>query len=570
MENGPLTVAELFAGVGGFRLGLEGAPSKEWETDLLKVEDTGFKVVFSNQWEPPGAKAASKSRKKRRGTKRRCNALTLKGQQCKKEEYGVPEGGFCRLHRDMNREGVQWASDIYVARFGPEGHSNEDIHDIALKKGRLVETIQECVPDHDLLVGGFPCQDYSVARTRSGELGIKGEKGKLWVPIRNIIDHARDSEGKRAAKIVLLENVPRLLNSPAKARGRNFALILHELLEMSYHVEWRVINAADYGMPQQRRRVFILAYRNSNYGTPDPNGKPNFGCLKAGNGGPMRKWLLNQTKSGGNPEWECGPFAEAFPCKGELIDQPQFLPYDLDVLSEKDSPFSNAGYAWKKKTHTMPDGLRVTDVKMFWTTKVKADYDGKRQTLGDVLVDEHDPDYEITSEDELYEWVYAKSEKKEFRIRKEDRERAEAVEVPEWERNLWEIYRMCLGDPDSGGWDDFRDLFTEHLGDICYKYEEGRIAYPDPLDRPSRTVVTSEIGRSPSRMRHLIRLDDGTPRRLMPIELERLNMFPDDWTKIDGIKDSRRGFLMGNALVVGVIERLRDPLHELMTERASG
>ena len=114
---------------------------------------------------------------------------------------------------------------------------------------------------------------------------------------------------------------------------------------------------------------------------------------------------------------------------------------------------------------------------------------------------------------------------------------------------------MCIRDRD-----EYRDLFTEHLGDICYKYEEGQIAYPDLLDRPSRTVVTSEIGRSPSRMRHLIRLDDGTHRRLMPIELERLNQFPDGWTLIDGISDSRRGFLMGNALVVGVIERLRGPL----------
>ena len=216
----------------------------------------------------------------------------------------------------------------------------------------------------------------------------------------------------------------------------------------------------------------------------------------------------------------------------------------------------------------MIDGRKIGPwVNVFWTTKVKADYDGERQTLGDVLVDKHDPGYEIECEDELYEWVYAKSEKKEFRIRKEDRERAEAIEVPEWERNLWEIYRMCLGEPDSDGWDIYRDLFTEHLGDICYKYEEGQIAYPDLLDRPSRTVVTSEIGRSPSRMRHLIRMDDGTHRRLMPIELERLNMFPDDWTLIDGISDSRRGFLMGNALVVGVIERLREPLSRLIRNR---
>jgi DNA (cytosine-5)-methyltransferase 1 len=326
---------------------------------------------------------------------------------------------------------------------------------------------------------------------------------------------------------------------------------------MSYHVEWRVINAADYGMPQQRKRVFIFAYRNSNYGTPDINGKPNFGCKKAGIRSTIQKWLI------GGDEETGSPMSTSFPCEGELPIKAQFLP-ELDTFDKGNSPFGNVGYAWKKKKHTMPDGSAITDVNMFWTTKVKADYEGERRTLGDVLVDEHDPSYEIECEDELHEWMYAKSEKKEFRIRREDRERAEAIEVPEWERNLWEIYRMCLGEPDSDGWDIYRDLFTEHLGDICYKYEEGQIAYPDLLDRPSRTVVTSEIGRSASRMRHLIRMDDGIWRRLMPIELERLNMFPDDWTLIDGISDSRRGFLMGNALVVGVIERLRGPLSRIL------
>ena len=190
MGSGGIRVAELFAGVGGFRLGLEGYPDSD--------EDTGFKVVFSNQWEPPGT-------------------------------------------------GRQWASKIYEMHFGKEGHTNEDIHDIAFNEGQMAETIRKRIPEHDLLVGGFPCQDYSVARTISGELGIKGEKGKLWVPIRNII---RDKRPR--PKVVLLENVPRLLNSPANARGLNFAIILNDLIKLGYEVEWRVINAADYGMPQQR------------------------------------------------------------------------------------------------------------------------------------------------------------------------------------------------------------------------------------------------------------------------------------------------------------------------------
>ena len=348
----PIRVAELFAGVGGFRLGLEGHPESN--------EDTGFRVVFSNQWEPPGT-------------------------------------------------GRQWASEIYETHFGKEAHYNEDIHDIAYKEGDMAATIRDRVPEHDLLVGGFPCQDYSVARTVSGELGIKGEKGKLWIPIRNIIRHERPRP-----KIVLLENVPRLLNSPANARGLNFAIILNDLLRMSYHVEWRVINAADYGMPQQRKRVFILAYRNSNYGTPDINGKPNFGCKKAGVRSTIQKWLIDGDEETGSP------MCNSFPCKGELAKRADFLP-DLDTFDKGNSPFGNAGYAWKKKKHAMPDGSFITDVNMFWTTKVEADYDGEKAILKQVLEAELDPDYEVDAS-RIDEWRYAKGSKNEFRLRKKDRE----------------------------------------------------------------------------------------------------------------------------------------------------
>ena len=155
MDEGPVRVAELFAGVGGFRLGLEG---------------DDFEFVFSNQWEP-GEKA-------------------------------------------------QWATQIYEERFGSEGHTGNSIHDFTHPKDGVAD-----IPDHDLLVGGFPCQDYSVARTLSGELGIKGEKGKLWVDISRIIRWKRPRP-----KVVLLENVPRLLNSPANARGLNFAIILNDLI----------------------------------------------------------------------------------------------------------------------------------------------------------------------------------------------------------------------------------------------------------------------------------------------------------------------------------------------------
>jgi DNA (cytosine-5)-methyltransferase 1 len=168
---------ELFAGVGGFRLGLEKA---------------GIETVASNQWEP--------------GEKK------------------------------------QFASEVYVKRFGPEGHMNFDISTIP----------GEDFPDHDILCGGPPCQSYSVARPLRKSDGLRGEKGVLFWDIHRIAK-------AKQPRFIFLENVDRMLSSPASQKGRDFAVILAALSDLGYRVEWRVVNAADYGFSQRRRRVFILA-----------------------------------------------------------------------------------------------------------------------------------------------------------------------------------------------------------------------------------------------------------------------------------------------------------------------
>ena len=136
------------------------------------------------------------------------------------------------------------------ARFGSEGHSNEDI-------ASVIENNFKSIPDHDLLVGGFPCQDYSVAKTLNQASGIVGKKGVLWWSIHGILE----KKGKKSPDYLMLENVDRLLKSPTKQRGRDFAVMLASLSDLGYAVEWRIINAADYGMPQRRRRVYIMAYK---------------------------------------------------------------------------------------------------------------------------------------------------------------------------------------------------------------------------------------------------------------------------------------------------------------------
>ena len=178
------TVCELFAGVGGFRLGLEKA-SADWRT------------VWFSQWEP-GAKK-------------------------------------------------QWAHDCYVQHWG-------DVDENTGKDIALVD--KNTIPNHNLLVGGFPCQDYSVARPLPGATGIEGKKGVLWWQIVETIE-------AKHPPFVLLENVDRLLKSPASQRGRDFGVMLSCLNNLGYSVEWRVINAAEYGAAQRRRRVFIFAYKDT-------------------------------------------------------------------------------------------------------------------------------------------------------------------------------------------------------------------------------------------------------------------------------------------------------------------
>jgi len=427
LERKPLTTAmnrtnkitirtiELFAGVGGFRIGLERASSQE----------RAFEISWSNQWEP--------------STK------------------------------------TQHASDIYRERFGLENHSNEDI--------AIVDV--DDIPNHDLLVGGFPCQDYSVASTLKNSHGIVGKKGVLWWEIYRILFQKKE----KAPNYLLLENVDRLLKSPASQRGRDFAIILSSLNSLGYAVEWRVINASEYGMPQRRRRVFILAYKK---GTNLYNKLKKFSTTELLN----KELLLSKT----------------FPVKP--IDNKTFISNKLDSdlveITEnfnsetpKNNAFWESGY--------MVDGE-------YFTSRVEVDYSGEQSVLGDFLIDEKDVPKEFYIDDEeLKKWQYQKGAKSIPRVNKK----------------------------------------TGHE----YIYSEGSMGFPDALDKPSRTIITGEGGASASRFKHVIEIN-GRHRRLTPIELERLNMFPDNHTL--GVTDSKRAFLMGNALVVGIVEKIgRELLDEI-------
>ena len=420
MEN-KIKVIELFAGVGGFRLGLEGWKNKSASSHYKKYFESPYEIVWSNQWEP--------------STK------------------------------------VQHASLVYEQRWNDNKHSNKDISTVEISE----------IPDHDMLVGGFPCQDYSVATTLKNSKGLIGKKGVLWWSIHKII-----SEKENKPKYLFLENVDRLLISPSQQRGRDFAIILKSLNDLGYAVEWRVINAADYGMPQRRRRVFILAYLKDSIIYND---------IKDSN---STDWLLKE-----------GTFANAFPIQSENVLFPKEFKLKGNIVDISENFNKNGITGMFESTGFMINGI-VT------TIKTKPVYDDNFLTLRDIIQKEEAPEEFYINNEDLDKWMYLKGSKKEMR-------------------------------KNSQGFE--------------YHYSEGGMIFPDPLDKPSRTIITGEGGKSASRFKHVIKTPKGY-RRLSPLELERLNMFPDNHTKFEGITDTKRAFFMGNALVVGVIEKIGVTLSE--------
>ena len=412
-NDNKIKVAELFAGVGGFRIGLEGASD-------------AYETIWNNQWEPS------------------------------------------TVHQD--------ASLVYRARFGSKGHSNKDINTIPTNE----------IPDHDLLVGGFPCQDYSVASTLSRSGGIEGNKGVLWWQIYRILNEKKENQ----PNYIFFENVDRLLGSPAKQRGRDFAIILASLADLGYTVEWRVINAADYGMPQRRRRTYIVGYREGSHISNKVQD--------------LKDWTLYE-----------GVLAKAFPFKPKDEAYSEFkIEGTIQEVSDnfnkegKNSPFCSAGIMRKR---------------LVYSINAEAVYDGPIMTLGGNVVDESlVPEEFFIPKDEVAKWEYEKGAKKIERTSK----------------------------------DGFNYIFSE-----------GGMAFPDSLDKPSRTIITGEGGAAASRFKHVILTPSGRYRRLMPIELERLNMFPDNHTYHPDVSDGRRAFLMGNALVCGIVRQIGKSLYRFIYEK---
>lgn len=408
------TVVELFAGVGGFRVGLN---EVSLENGVVK-EKPNFDFVWYNQWEP-----ATKT---------------------------------------------QHAYNCYKARFSNEETNNNENTDITLVD-------KKTIPNHTLLVGGFPCQDYSVARSLSSEKGIEGKKGVLWWQIHDILK-------VKKPKFILLENVDRLLKSPSTQRGRDFGIMLRCLADLGYGVEWKVINAAEYGHPQKRRRVFIFGFHKSTK---------------------YFKSFEKETKE--TSLNEKGFFASPFPNSSlEKINTT-----DISESSFKDLVKVSEDFSAKLKNC----GIMINH-EIFTTTYTPATQPLK--ALKEIILQTAVSAEYFLNEHKIKKFEYLKGSKR----------------VP-----------------------------REKAG-ISYFYSEGAMSFPENLEVPGRTMLTSEG--TVNRSTHVI--EDFLTRKkriLDPIECERLNEFPDDWTNVEMSANKRR-FMMGNALVCGIIKKLSSKLSEII------
>lgn len=418
-------VIELFAGVGGFRVGLNDIHG--FDEHGIAIENRDWNFVWSNQWEP--------------STK------------------------------------VQHAFECYKKRFNL--HESDDKNNPLYWCNKDISTVPtNIIPEHSLLVGGFPCQDYSVARSLSGEKGIEGKKGVLFWDIARILK-------EKYTPFVLLENVDRLLKSPASQRGRDFGIMLRTFHDLGYNVEWRVINAAEYGCAQKRRRTFIFAWKKTlNY-----NSISQYTPFQI---------MYNE-----------GIFARNFPIEQNQINRNK-LNQDVDLRKYKD-------------TVEMTENFE----SQFYNTGVMID--GVVNTFESIPIIEP-----FISLREI----------------REEREELNEYFLTEAQREKFETLR------------DGKRVPRERPNGETYIYSEGKMEFPDPLDSPGRTMLTSEA--SINRSTHVIKdWETDNLRFITPIEAEKLQSFPEDWTNT-GMPQKRRYFMMGNALVTQIINRLENTLSNII------
>ena len=389
---------------------------------------------------------------------------------------------------------IQDAYEVGLYRFPNMEHIGTDV---ALIPNEKFEEMRK--NGVDMIVGGFPCQDYSVARSKKNELGIEGKKGVLFWEIIRATEVIKP-------KYLILENVDRLLKAPSSQRGRDFAVMLAAFNELGYSVEWRVINAADYGRAQRRRRVFFFVFRN------DTKWGERLHKTYESNL-PKKATTEERLAQYQNYIFADGLFGRQFPVKDMAVKKRINANHLIGDIAEVSETF-NDGKFWNS-------GLMTNGY--YYTIETDPIVENPI-TMGDIVVPEDtvDAKYYITGE-KLEKFKYLRGPKKITRTSADGHE---------------------------------------------YTYAEGGMSDYDSLELPGRTMLTSEG--SVNRSTHLLKIN-GNYRLITPIEAERLQDFPDDWTKfklnakgeVEEVSDRMRMFFMGNALVTGIVKRIGDELQKI-------
>jgi len=512
---------------------------------------------------------------------------------------------------------TQYAHDCYVYHFGTcLDNAGQDTTNVDIE-----EVDKSLIPDFNLLVGGFPCQDYSVASSLATSRGLEGKKGILWWSIRKVLEVKRPP-------FVLLENVDRLLKSPASQRGRDFGIMLACFRDAGYAVEWRVINAADYGLPQRRRRIFIFACREDTAYCARQERAAGYGRRAAGEArkvdvadGEAQKANVADREARkvdvADGEAQKANVADREARKVDVADGEAQKAYmadsearKVDVVAEEvrkvdaadgetrkvdaadgevrkanvaDGEAQKAGAAAlisaagffagtfpvgpvgaeQIKAQELPESLGELSASfrfgfenagvmrdgMVYTAKTIPSYQGPQMTLGDIMEQGDVEENYFIPEERLY---YTSPE-----ITRSDETRES---LSKEQRKTWQYLKGA------------KKLLREAASGHAYVFSEGAIPMVDEYHKPARTMLTSEG--SFSRTTHIVKdKRTGRIRLLTAGETERIQGFPTDHTKycltegkVVEMPLNKRRFMMGNALVVGLVERMGEALEEIFAK----
>lgn len=209
----------LFSGIGGFELGIIKA----------YVEITHRNTVRRSKKDQKNNAKDGKGLESKKG-----KGIDASGRQSRQlpDWHDDPRAPHCVGYSEID----PYATHIYQNHF-PSHRGYGDVRKIVAKE----------IPDFDLLVGGFPCQSFSVAGKRKG---FEDTRGTLFFEIARILAAKRP-------RLLLLENVKGLLSHD---EGRTFGTIISTLDELGYRIQWEVLNSKNFGVPQNRERVFIVGH----------------------------------------------------------------------------------------------------------------------------------------------------------------------------------------------------------------------------------------------------------------------------------------------------------------------